>query len=43
MTLTEVAAKLGKSVSAVERASTKRVTEGKLRYIGPKKGGHWEM
>lgn len=38
MTLTEVAAQLGKSVSAVERASAKLVADGKLRYVGPKKG-----
>lgn len=43
MTLTEVAAQLGKSVSAVERASAKLVADGKLRYVGPKKGGHWEV
>jgi ATP-dependent DNA helicase RecG len=43
MTLTEVAARLSKSVSAVERASAKLVTQGKLKYVGPKKGGHWEV
>ena len=43
MTLTEVAARLGKSVSAIERASAKLVTQGKLKYVGPKKGGHWEV
>jgi len=43
MTLAEVAAAIGKSVSAVERASSKLVEEGRLQYIGPAKGGHWEV
>jgi predicted HTH transcriptional regulator len=43
MTLAEVAATIKKSVSAVERASTKLVKGGRLKYIGPKKGGHWEV
>lgn len=43
MTLAEVAAEIGKSLSAVERASAKLVAEGKLRYHGPRKGGHWEV
>lgn len=42
-TLAEVAATIGKSVSAVERASAKLVDAGKLRYVGPIKGGHWEV
>jgi len=42
-TLAEVAATIGKSVSAVERSSAKLVDAGKLRYVGPKKGGHWEV
>jgi len=41
MTLAEVAQKIGKSLSAVERASSKLVKAGRLRYVGPKKGGHW--
>lgn len=43
MTLAEVADAIGKSVSAVERASAKLVKEGKLRFVGPRKGGHWEV
>lgn len=43
LALTEVAAQIGKSVSAVERASAKLVTQGKLNYVGPKKSGHWEV
>lgn len=43
MTLAEVAETIGKSLSAVERASAKLVKEGRLRYSGPRKGGHWEV
>jgi len=43
MTLAEVAERIGKSVSAVERASAKLVNSGRLKYVGPKKGGHWEV
>jgi len=43
MTLAEVAASIGKSTSAIERASAKLVSAGKLRHVGPKKGGHWEI
>ena len=43
MTLAEVAASIGKSLSAVERASSSLVKSGKLRFVGPKKGGHWEV
>ena len=41
--LTEVASAIGKSVSAVERASSKLTKAGKLRFVGPRKGGHWEV
>ena len=43
LTLGEVAAQIGKSVSAVERASVKLTREGRLRRVGPRKGGHWEV
>jgi ATP-dependent DNA helicase RecG len=43
MTLAEVAIELGRSVRAVEMASAKLVKSGKLRYVGPQKGGHWEV
>ena len=43
LTLAEVATQIGKSVSAVERASAKLVKEGRLKYHGPAKGGHWEV
>jgi len=41
--LAEVATAIGKSLSAVERASSKLVKEGRLRFVGPRKGGHWEV
>lgn len=43
MNLAEVASKIGRSLSAVERASSKLVKAGRLRFVGPKKGGHWEV
>jgi ATP-dependent DNA helicase RecG len=43
MTLAEVAASINKSLRAVERANTKLVKSCRLRYIGPKKGGYWEV
>jgi len=43
MTLAEIAEMIGKSISAVERASSKLVKESRLRYVGPSKGGHWEV
>jgi ATP-dependent DNA helicase RecG len=41
MTLAEVAAEVGKSLRAVELASSRLVKEGRLKYVGPQKGGHW--
>lgn len=43
LTLADVAATLGKSVSAVERAAARLVKDGRLQYVGPQKGGHWEV
>jgi ATP-dependent DNA helicase RecG len=43
MTLAELAAKIGKSLRAVERATARLVKEGKLRFVGPRKGGRWEV
>ncbi|HEY1137667.1 MAG TPA: Fic family protein [Xanthomonadaceae bacterium] len=42
-TLAEAAAHLGKSVSAIERAARRLREDGRLRYVGPQKGGHWEV
>lgn len=43
LTLAEVASAIGKSLSAVERAAAKLVREKKLRFIGPRKSGRWEV
>jgi ATP-dependent DNA helicase RecG len=42
-TISELAQKLGKSDSAIERAVRKLRAEGKLARIGPAKGGHWQV
>lgn len=43
LTLAEVAQAIGKSLSAVERASAKLLKQGRLRFVGPRKGGRWEV
>jgi ATP-dependent DNA helicase RecG len=43
LTLAELAVLIGKSASAIERASAKLVKAGELRRIGPDKGGFWEV
>ena len=43
MTLADVAAQVGRTVRAVEMASAKLVKAGRLRFVGPQKGGHWEV
>ena len=43
LTLAEVAERIGKSVSAVERAAKKLGDQGRLKHVGPQKGGHWEV
>ncbi|HEV7670216.1 MAG TPA: ATP-binding protein [Thermoanaerobaculia bacterium] len=43
MTLLEVAAEVGRTVRAIEMASAKLVKAGKLRFVGPQKGGRWEV
>ena len=43
LSLAELAVLIGKSVSAIERATAKLVKAGELRRIGPDKGGHWEV
>ena len=42
-TIAELAQKLGKSDSAIERAIRKLRGEGKLIRVGPAKGGHWQV
>lgn len=43
LTLAEVAEVIGRSLRTVERAAAKLQAEGRLRYLGPKKGGRWEV
>jgi ATP-dependent DNA helicase RecG len=43
MSLAEVAKKVGRTLRAVEMATAKLVRDGKLRFVGPKKGGRWEV
>ena len=43
LTLGEVAEAVGKSLRTVERASARLVKAGRLKYVGPQKGGHWEV
>lgn len=43
LTLAALALSIGKSLSAVERATAKLVKEGKVRFVGPHKGGHWKV
>ena len=43
LTLAAIAEKIGKSRRAIELASAKLVKEGRLKYVGPQKGGHWEI
>ena len=43
MTLAEVAQAIGKTSRTVELAAAKLVKAGGLRYVGPSKGGHWEV
>ncbi len=43
LTLKEVAGRIGKSTSTVERAVAVLVKAGKLRFVGPRKSGCWEV
>ncbi|MDQ8206859.1 hypothetical protein QEH52_05025 [Coraliomargarita sp. SDUM461003] len=42
-TLRQVAVEIEKSISLVEKTTAKLVKEGKLRHVGPKKNGKWEV
>lgn len=42
-TLADVAANVGKSLRAVERAVARLQQQGRLRFVGPRKGGRWEV
>ena len=43
LTLAEIARAIGLTPSTVERAAARLQAEGRLRHVGPKKGGHWEV
>ena len=43
LTLVEVATQIGKSPRTIARATTKLTSEGRLRRVGPRKGGYWEV
>ncbi len=43
LTLTEVADMIGKTLRTVERATAKLAREERLRFIGSRKAGHWEV
>lgn len=42
-TLADVAKRVGKSLRAVERAASRLQEQGRLRFVGPRKGGRWEV
>lgn len=41
--LADVASAIGKTLRTAERASSKLVKDGKLRFVGPRKAGRWEV
>jgi predicted HTH transcriptional regulator len=41
--LAELATRVDRTPRAIEMACAKLVREGKLRRVGPAKGGHWEV
>lgn len=43
MPLARIAEAASLSMRAVEMAAAKLVKEGHLKYVGPKKDGHWEV
>ena len=43
LTQVEVAAQIGKSPRTIARATAKLNREGRLRRVGPRKGGNWEV
>ncbi|MBI4801736.1 MAG: DUF4062 domain-containing protein [Elusimicrobia bacterium] len=43
MTLAEIASKIGITARAIELASAKLTREGRLKHIGPRNSGHWEV
>ena len=43
LSLADIARHLSKSISAIERAARTLRDEGRLRHVGPRKRGHWEV
>ncbi len=43
ITLKQVAERIGMSTSTVERAVAVLVKDGRLRFVGPRKSGRWEV
>ena len=43
LTLKEVALRLDKATSTIERAASGLVKAGRLRFVGPRKRGRWEL
>lgn len=43
MTLAEIATSIGKTRRTVELAAAKLVKAGRLKHVGPQRGGHWEV
>lgn len=43
LTLAEVAERIGKSARTVERSASALVKDGRLRFVGPRKSGRWEV
>lgn len=43
LALSEVAQAIGRALSAVERAATRLQAQGRVRHVGPKKGGRWDV
>lgn len=43
LTLADVSRATGLSLRTVERVAARLQAEGRLRYVGPKKGGHWDV
>lgn len=43
LTLAEAAQRIGRSTRTVERLASQLQAAGRLRHIGPNKGGHWEV
>ena len=43
LTLAEVAERIDKSARTVERSASALVKEGRLRFVGPRKSGRWEV